>query len=67
MATSRVQSYDKSNDQAKVLARSIRIRSEDYDEELTALTTRIALPTHFVLPALVVESGVNHEFHLRRD
>ena len=38
-----------------------------YDEELTASTTRIALPTHFVPPASVMKPGVNHEFHLRRD
>ena len=66
MATSRVQSYDKSNDQAKVLGRHSHT-IEDYDEELTALTTRTALPTHFVPPALVLKPGVNHELHLSRD
>ena len=66
MATSRVQSCDKSKDQAKVLARHTHTK-EDYDEEQTALTTRIALLTHLLPPASVLKPGVNHEYHLRRD
>ena len=63
MATSRVQSCDMSNDQMKVLARHTH-PIEDYAGDLTALTTRIVLPTHFVPPASVLKLGVKHEFRL---
>ena len=66
MAMSLVQSHDKSNNQAKVLAPHTHT-IKDYDEKLMSLTTRIALPTRFVPFALVPMPGVNHEFHLRRD
>ena len=50
MATSCVQTYGMFKDQARHTH-----TIEDYDEELTALTTRIALPTHFVPEASVLK------------
>ena len=60
MAESLVESYDQSHDQTKVLVRHT-YTIEDHDEELMALTSRIAWPTHFVPPTSVLKPGVNHD------